>query len=229
MAASRSVNSGKGPMPMGGQGDTTMVEPGNDSSDDDATKPLPEQPDAGGAPTERIGAESLGAGAADPDAPTQVFGAPFDASGAAAGGSAATEPIAPHVPIADLGATAPVGVPDPGGQTSARSRKSIAPWILGGLAAVLIVILGFAILPGLLNGTGVVTGPSVSPSPSQTPSTGPSEAPSAAPTVEDEPSSTPDAPDPGNGGDDPGPEPTQNPPPVPSTDPVPEPTVSVGP
>jgi hypothetical protein len=189
MTAFRSVNSGNGPMHMGVQGETSMVEPGNDPSDDDATKPLPEQPDAAG-------------------------GAP-------------TEPIAPHVPIADLGPTGPVGVPSPDGSTTARSRRPIAPWLLGGLVAVLLVVLAFAIVPGLLNGGGVVTGPSVSPSASQTPSSVPSTAPSAAPPVK-APSATPAASDPGTGGGS-GPQPTPSPPTVPTTAPVPGPTVSVGP
>jgi hypothetical protein len=231
-------------MHMGDKGVTTMVERRNDgsdgsdgsdgASDDDATKPLPEQPHpeqqdaAGDAPTEPIGSA-----AGDPDAPTRLLGtqspgAPIDVQG----DTLPTERIAAHVPIADLGATGATPVPGPGAgdSTSVGSRKPVAPWILGGLAAVLIVALAIIILPGLLNGSPL-SGPSVSPSPSQSqpPSTEPSEAPVAVPTLE-APSASPEAPDPGEGGDDDSaPEPTQNPPAVPTTDPIPEPTVSVGP
>jgi hypothetical protein len=204
-----------------------MVEPGNDPSDDDATKPLPEQPDAaGGASTEPIGPGSV-----DPDAPTQLLGPPLDGPIETDGTAAATEPIAPHVPIADLGATGAVVVPGPGDSAVGRSRRRIAPWLLAGLAAVLLVVLAIAILPGLLNNSGVVTGPSVPPSPSQTPTAVPSAVPSTvssvAPPVE-APPATPAAPNPGTGGGS-GPQPTQNPPTVQPTAPVPEPTVSAGP
>jgi hypothetical protein len=208
-----------------------MVEPRDGASDDDVTKPLPEQPHseqpdaAGDTPTEPIGS-----GAGDPDAPTRLLGTqspevPIDAQG----DTVPTELIASHVPIANLGATGATPVPGAGDPTSVGSRRPVAPWLLGGLAAVLIVVLAIIILPGLLNGSGL-SGPAVSPSPSlsQLPSTEPSDAPVAVPSVE-APSATPAAPDPDEGGDDSAPEPTQNPPAVPTTDPIPEPTVSVGP
>jgi hypothetical protein len=208
-----------------------MVEPRDGASDDDATKPLPEQPDAAGdAPTEPIGS-----GAGDPDAPTRLLGAqspgtqPLEGPIDTQGDTLPTELIAAHVPVANLGATGAAPIPGADDSASVGSRKPVAPWLLGGLAAVLIVVLAIIILPGLLSGSGL-SGPSVSPSPSasQPPSTEPSDAPIAVPSV-DAPSATPAAPDPGEGGDDSAPEPTQNPPTVPTTDPIPEPTVSVGP